>query len=137
MDPLRITIVSAATLMITASLMHRATAGDVDLAGFVQAHAAVRSSNVACSVGTECAVPFNEQRLQLKAEGGNEAGSLAFLGKMDLIHDSALNERVGEVREFYADVNSDNFRLRSGRQIITWGLGDLLFINESVELIEI
>ncbi len=116
--------------MITASLMNRASAGDVELAGFVQAHAVARMSNVDCPAGTECAVPFNEQRLQLKAEGGNEAGSLSFLGKIDLIHDSVLDERVGEVRELYADYNSDNFRLRSGRQIITWGLGDLLFIND-------
>jgi len=130
MDPLKTIIFSMAAIITTASLMSRAIARDLELAGFVQTHAAVRSSNVDCPAVTECTVPFNEQRVQLKAEGGNETGNLAFLGKIDLLHDSALDESVGEVRELYADYNSDRFRLRSGRQIITWGLGDLLFIND-------
>jgi len=49
-----------------------AIAEGLDLSGFVQMHGAVRSKNVDCPPGTKCSVPFNDQRMQLKAEGSNE-----------------------------------------------------------------
>lgn len=110
--------------------MHSAFAEGLGLAGFVQAHAAARTGGVDCPAGTECDVPFNEQRLQLKVEGSNKAGSAGLLAKVDLMHDSALDESDADVRELYADYNSDRYTLRGGRQIITWGVGDLLFIND-------
>lgn len=111
--------------------MSPAWGGYVDWSGFVQAHAAWRGSGESCAAGTECAVPFNDQRVQLKAEGGNEASSLAFSGKVDFIHDAALDASDAEVRELYADYFAQRFTLRVGRQIVTWGVGDLLFINDT------
>lgn len=35
-----------------------------------------------------------------------------------------------EIREGYADFTSSSYDLRLGRQVITWGLGDLIFIND-------
>lgn len=131
MDSLRITAIIVVTIVMTTGLMNRAAAEIIELSGFVQAHAAARTSNVDCPPATKCSVPFNDQRVQLKAEGGNKTGSWAFLGKIDLIHDSALNKNDSEVRELYADYNADNFTLRGGRQIVTWGVSDLLFINDT------
>lgn len=131
MDTLKITTLTIAAVVMIAGVEGEAMAETIDLAGFVQAHAAARTSDVDCPAGTECNVPFNNQRVQLKAEGGNESGSLAFLGKIDLVHDSALDKSDSEVRELYADYNADNFIMRGGRQIITWGVGDLLFINDT------
>jgi len=108
-----------------------AIAEGLNLGGFVQVHGAMRSKNVDCPPGTKCSVPFNDQRMQLKAEGSNKTGSWAFLGKVDLIHDSALNETSHDVRELYLDYNAENFTLRGGRQIVTWGVSDLLFINDT------
>jgi len=130
MAPLRATIIIVTAVVMSTGPMQQATAEVVELAGFVQAHVAVRTSDVDCPAGTECDVPFNDQRVQLKAEGGNEAGNLAFLGKIDLVHDVALDENDSEVRELYADYNADSLTVRGGRQIITWGVGDLLFIND-------
>ncbi|GMR08619.1 MAG: hypothetical protein BMS9Abin26_1625 [Gammaproteobacteria bacterium] len=130
MDTLGIITLSIATAAMVAGVKSEAVAETLELSGFVQAHVATRTSDVDCPVGTECDVPFNDQRVQLKAEANNEAGSLAFLGKVDLIHDQVLEENKAEVRELYADYNADSFTVRGGRQIITWGVGDLLFIND-------
>jgi len=115
---------------MVAGVKNEAVADTLELSGFVQAHVATRTSDVDCPAGTECNVPFNEQRVQLKAEANNDAGSLAFLGKVDLIHDEVFEENEAEVRELYADYYADSFTVRGGRQIITWGVGDLLFIND-------
>lgn len=128
--PLRVTVVIVAAVVMSNSIINRATAKDIEFAGFIQPHAAARISDVDCPIGIECNVPFNDQRLQLKAEGSNKAGNLAFLGKIDLINDVALNESDSEIRELYLDYTSDNFTVRGGRQIVTWGVGDLLFIND-------
>lgn len=127
MNPCPLLIVVLPCVLFGSSL---AVADGVDLSGFVQLHGAVRSSNVDCPAGTTCSVPFNDQRVQLKAEGGNESGDLAFSAKIDLLHDATLDDSDSEVRESYIDYNADNFTLRGGRQIITWGVGDLLFIND-------
>jgi hypothetical protein len=130
MDTLRPATAAIVFVLLITSAVNKAAAETLELAGFVQAHAAVRTSDVDCPAGTKCNAPFNDQRVQLKAEGGNEAGSLAFFGKIDWVHDSVLDEHDNEVRELYADYNADNFIMRGGRQIITWGVGDLLFIND-------
>nr|MBS0019235.1 hypothetical protein [Gammaproteobacteria bacterium] len=125
------------SVLLTASLLlwivkiEEVLAGGLDLGGFVQLHGAVRTSGVDCPPETVCDVPFNEQRLRLSAEGSGLAGAAGFAGKLDLIHDAALNKADVEVRELYADYNADRYTVRGGRQIITWGVGDLLFINDT------
>jgi len=69
-----------------------------------------------------------EERVQLKA---NAAGPPFYLfAKADLSYDHVGNESAGEVREAYIDYLSENWDVRAGRQIITWGVGDLVFIND-------
>ncbi|WP_051301705.1 hypothetical protein [Sedimenticola selenatireducens] len=99
--------------------------------GFLQAHAAARLGNVDCAVQTACDWPFNEQRLQLKAEGSGMGGSLGYAAKLDLLHDAALDDSDSDVRELYADYNAEHLTLRAGRQVNTWGVADLLFINDT------
>jgi hypothetical protein len=102
-----------------------------EIHGFIQAHAAARLGDVDCSPQTECDWPFNEQRLQLKGEGGGLDGMLGYAGKLDLVHDAALGDSDLDVRELYADYNAERFTARAGRQVITWGVADLLFINDT------
>jgi len=130
MDPIKITATSITVALISAIQINEAASETLELSGFVQAHAVVRTVDVDCPAGTECDVPFNDQRAQIKAEGGNESGSVAYLGKIDLIHNWALNDIDSEVRELYVDYHTDDFTVRGGRQVITWGAGDLLFIND-------
>ncbi len=128
MDSVKKTTAALFAALIIAGPVNGAPA--VDWSGFVQGHAAARTADVMCPAGTECDLPFNDQRLQLKAEGNNKAGTVGLLAKVDLVHDSALDESDADVREFYVDYNAERLTLRGGRQIITWGVGDLLFIND-------
>ncbi len=102
-----------------------------EIRGFLQAHAAARLGGVECTPGTVCDTPFNEQRLQLKVEESGLEGSLGYATKLDLLNDAALNNSDLDVRELYADYNTERFTLRAGRQVITWGVADLLFINDT------
>jgi hypothetical protein len=115
----------------SSSLMLNEAVADIELSGFLQTNTAVVNIEEAnCSTGTECEMPFNNQRVQLKAENGNDSGSMSFYSKLDLFHDSVLGDNNSDLREFYIDFNFEDISLRTGRQIITWGVGDLLFIND-------
>jgi len=105
--------------------------GNLDFGGLVQAHAAPRTNHTSCAPVTECALPFYEQRLQLKVEGGGLDGTVGLAGKLDLIHDAALDNTEADLRELYADYNAERFTHRAGRQVITWGVADLLFVNDT------
>lgn len=50
--------------------------------------------------------------------------------KGDLLHDALSDETDLDVRELYIDYTTGDFDIRLGRQIATWGVGDLLFIND-------
>ncbi len=100
----------------------------VELGGFVQANYAARTTGSSSSSAGD--FPLGEERLQLKLEGYSKEGSAAFLAKIDLFHDAVLNESAVEMREAYLDLVSDYITFRAGRQILTWGVGDLLFLND-------
>lgn len=69
-----------------------------------------------------------EERLQLKIEAAKEPVRLFI--KTDVFYDHIDREADLELREGYADYTAGKWDVRAGRQIITWGLGDLLFIND-------
>lgn len=71
---------------------------------------------------------IGEERLQLEAARRWEL--LSGAGKLDLFHDAVDGEVEADLREAYLDVRYGILDLRLGRQIITWGLGDLIFIND-------
>ena len=50
--------------------------------------------------------------------------------KGDAFHDAVGNRLDGVVREAYVDYSRAWLDFRLGRQIVTWGVGDLLFIND-------
>jgi len=69
-----------------------------------------------------------EERMQLKLDTNKEPFRL-FL-KTDAFYDHADEGADLELREGYVDFTSSKWDLRIGRQVITWGLGDLIFIND-------
>jgi hypothetical protein len=72
-----------------------------------------------------------EERVQLEAEHlGSALNSRAFF-KMDFFHDAVEDKADLELREALVDFSLGKFDFRLGRQIITWGLGDLVFINDA------
>ncbi|MFQ5599414.1 MAG: hypothetical protein ACE5G2_02540 [Candidatus Krumholzibacteriia bacterium] len=121
-------IATCVAACVLASLRPSRVLAQVELGGFVQANYAARTTGSHSSSAAD--FPLGEERLQLKLEGYSEDGSAAFLGKVDLLHDAVSNETGVDLREAYLDLVSDNITFRAGRQILTWGVGDLLFLND-------
>ena len=70
-----------------------------------------------------------EERLRLEISQWFDKAS--FMVKTDLLHDSLDDEFDIDLREAYVDISYRAFDVRLGRQILTWGIGDLLFINDT------
>src|SRR3989304_8044 len=107
-----------------------AYAGDITIHGFVQGNLSVRITGEETPDSSEGGDYLSgEQRFRGEITGSAE--STAFTLKADLVHDSVSDEDTIDIREGYIDYRTDNYDLRAGRQIITWGAGDLLFINDT------
>jgi hypothetical protein len=74
---------------------------------------------------------LGEERLQLELEQFSANGTAGFLAKVDLFYDGLSGLADLEVREGYVDFVVRPFTLRLGRQIMTWGVGDLIFISDA------
>ena len=68
-----------------------------------------------------------EERVQLRLDAAKEPFRLFI--KTDAFYDHIDEKAQIELREGYIDYIEKKWDLRAGRQIITWGLGDLIFIN--------
>jgi len=79
---------------------------------------------------TETEYTASETRMQLRAEHFGE--SAEFFGRLDFVYDGALgSEYDWELREGYMKFRlGNNLDFKVGRQILTWGTGDLIFIND-------
>ena len=69
-----------------------------------------------------------EERFQVKLEASKEP--LQLLIKADAFYKHPDEEGDVELREGYLNYSAARWDVRVGRQIVTWGLGDLLFIND-------
>lgn len=67
---------------------------------------------------------------RLRGEVTGSSGPSDFNLKVDLVHDSIAKADKVDIREGYMDYRSTDYDVRIGRQITTWGVGDLLFIND-------
>jgi len=73
---------------------------------------------------------LSETRVQL--EYWNALGPAAeFQVKTDIVNDDITDEADIKLREAYIwAYPSPNFEIKAGRQVLTWGTGDLIFIND-------
>jgi hypothetical protein len=73
---------------------------------------------------------LGEGRLQVEFSQEGPVESRLFF-KADLIGDAVEEKGDADLREFYLDVSPVRvLDVRAGRQILTWGTGDLIFIND-------
>lgn len=72
-----------------------------------------------------------EERLRLDIFGWTESIEASARVKGDFLFDHVAEEFDVDLREAYLDYTTANFDFRLGRQIVTWGVGDLLFINDA------
>ncbi len=115
--------------LLLATLACAPAEGQVIPHGFVQAGYAARITGATLpSGGGDFLV--GEERLQLSLSGTIPARVGGFSAKADFFHDAVTGKADLEIREAYLDVGGATIGARVGRQIITWGTGDLLFIND-------
>ncbi|MDP2752330.1 MAG: hypothetical protein Q8O31_06990, partial [Rhodocyclaceae bacterium] len=69
-----------------------------------------------------------EERARLQLDASQ--GEWRFFAKGDIATDHLGRHEGSELREGYIDTTAGHWDLRIGRQIITWGLGDLVFVND-------
>ncbi|MBI3951450.1 MAG: hypothetical protein HY314_13445 [Acidobacteria bacterium] len=100
------------------------------LHGFLQGNFTPRIVDADCTGMEGCSFLLGEERLQLKLAGNFASGKVGLFIKNDFYHDAVANKVDVDLREAYFDSQAHRFGLRIGRQVITWGVGDLLFIND-------
>jgi len=102
-----------------------ANAADMSIHGFIQGN---YSADITSSNPDGKDLKWAEERLQLKLD--TDKGPFHLFLKTDAFHDHIDDASHLELREGYVDYTSSNYDLRIGRQIVTWGVGDLVFIND-------
>lgn len=100
-------------------------AADVSLHGFVQGN---YSRDTAEDNPDGKDYKLSEERAQLKLE--SSVTDFRLFIKADAFHDNIDKHSGLELREGYVDYTSAKWDARFGRQVVTWGVGDLLFIND-------
>ena len=102
-----------------------AARAETALSGFLQQNTAV---NTVTANPDGRHYKWLEERAQLKLDA--TGGAWRLLAKGDFAYDHLGRGEQSELREGYVDYAADKWDLRFGRQVITWGLGDLVFVND-------
>lgn len=118
-------IIIGAALIAAALITGSAHAGDALIHGFLQAN---YSADTASDNPDDKSYKRVEERAQLRLDASQDIYRLFLKGEVAYDHLDSATE--GTVREAYVDRTSDNWDVRLGRQMITWGVGDLIFIND-------
>ncbi|MEW6409561.1 MAG: hypothetical protein AB1488_05550 [Nitrospirota bacterium] len=114
--------------LIVLFIVAPAFAEDISLHGFVQGNYSARVTGDRPPESKGGDLVWADERIQLKIDGGIKA--FRFFTKTDLIGEH-INEKADvEFREAYVDYAVKNWDARLGKQMFTWGVGDLIFIND-------
>lgn len=133
----RLTIL-AALLVIGAIAGPRSVAAEeegspVEVHGFFLANYAARVTGLRPTLpsGAEAGdYPLAEERLRIELFAADESIDASATIKGDLYHDDVAGVFDLDLREAFIDYTWEAFDFRLGRQIVTWGVGDLLFVND-------
>jgi len=115
----------AGTFCAIVLLMLPTARAEVTLSGFLQQNTAV---NTVTANPDGRHYKWLEERAQIKLDA--TGGAWHLLAKGDFAYDHLGRQEESELREGYVDYVAGNWDLRVGRQVITWGLGDLVFVND-------
>ena len=102
-------------------------AAEVSIDGFLQGLYGARLDQ---NNPTATEFTASETRMQLRAEHFGDNGE--FFGRLDFLYDASDTVQYDwELREGYFKFRlGSNIDIKAGRQILTWGTGDLIFIND-------
>jgi len=115
----------AALLAISLLLNAENGKAELNLHGFIQGNYGINTAS-ANPDGRDA--KLTEERVQLKLEA--DQGPFSFFLKTDLAWDHLDDQENLELREGTLDYAASSWDLKLGRQMVTWGLGDLVFIND-------
>ena len=73
---------------------------------------------------------LREDRFRLDIEGWSEDIDAEIKVKAEVVHDALARDISVDLREGYFDYSAGDFDFRLGRQVITWGVGDLIFVSD-------
>ena len=108
-----------------------AFAEELSLQGFLQTNYSVRVNDDNPQGAKQGNLILGEERAQIKASFYPQKSKIGAFVKSDFYHDWVEEDWAFDFREGYLDFMDDKFGFRIGRQIYTWGVGDLLFINDT------
>lgn len=114
-------------IMLLVPVMAGTTYAEVTMDGFVQG---LFGGGLDSDNPTSTDYTANETRLQLRTEHYGDAAEV--FGRIDFVWDGADSSKYElELREAYIKFQLGlNLDFKVGRQILTWGTADLLFIND-------
>ncbi|OGR06708.1 MAG: hypothetical protein A2520_05930 [Deltaproteobacteria bacterium RIFOXYD12_FULL_53_23] len=115
----------AALLAISLLLSAENSKAELSLHGFIQGNYGLNTAS-ANPEGKDSKLA--EERAQLKLEA--DQGPWRLFVKTDLAWDHLDDQEKLELREGTLDYAAASWDLKLGRQMLTWGLGDLVFIND-------
>ncbi|HSG27756.1 MAG TPA: DUF1302 family protein [Candidatus Krumholzibacterium sp.] len=115
------------TALVSLLALSRPAAAEVEIGGFVQGlygYGLDRDNPV------ESEMSASEVRLQMRLESYSDAAE--YFGRLDFLYEDYLDPDYGlALREAYIKfVVFGKLDMKVGRQIATWGTGDLIFIND-------
>src|SRR3990172_8304758 len=117
----------ASAFLAALSLCHCSPALALSLHGFVECAGGIRLKDDPAQARD---ATLGEGRLQVELSQEGPADSRLFF-KADLIWDGVEERGDADLRELYLDLSHVQvLDIRAGRQILTWGTGDLVFIND-------
>ncbi len=99
---------------------------DASLHGFVEGNYALNATSGSPDGGN---FKWAEERLQLRVD--SYKGPVRLFLRTDAFYDHIDERGDLELREGYLDYSAGQWDIRIGRQVITWGVGDLLFLNDT------
>ncbi len=103
---------------------------NLDINGFLLGNFTGRTTGKGPADGEGDRALLAEERLRLEVGAWADSIEASALIKADLFHDAVIDEFDIDLREAYIDYATEALDIRLGRQIATWGTGDLLFIND-------
>ncbi len=103
---------------------------DLEVDGFVLGSVSGRTTGIGPGGKLGGDILLGEERLRINLLTWAESAEAESRVRVDFLHDTLTDEFSINLREAFVDYTRGNFDFRFGRQIATWGVGDLLFVND-------
>ena len=104
---------------------------NVEIHGFMLGNFTGRTTGLKPGDGKGDDFLLAEERFRLDINTWSNSIEASARFKVDFFQDALTRKSGMDLREAYIDYTTGDFDFRVGRQIVTWGVGDLLFINDT------